>query len=312
MNPLDPLTRLVPAGLRQLVMLQRSPSEQDRRLADILGVDPADLDAIRMGQRFHYRPFTVTKADGRERRLLAPSPALKRLQRALLEGYLARLPVHPCATAFRPGASAVLNARAHARSTLIATVDLRDFFESTRATRVRQVFAGEGWHNSSLGVLMRLCVFRDALPQGAPTSPCLSNLVNVRLDERLNGLARRAGAVYTRYGDDLTFSWTTGRMPGGFTLDVEAVLASSGYEVQPRKGWRVNPIGDRPLVTGLVLAGDGRLRVPWVVRLRMYRLRWRSWWPAADDASARLRGYQGYLASICKPHPGGDDAFKRL
>ena len=91
----------------------------------------------------------------------------------------------------------MLNARPHARSRLIATVDLRDFFESTRAARVRRCFVEQGWRDESLQALMRLCVFRDGLPQGAPTSPCLSNLVNVRLDERLHGLARRARAIYT-------------------------------------------------------------------------------------------------------------------
>src|SRR5437868_4873661 len=99
MNPLDPLIRLVPAGLRPL-LTPRAPSGQARRLAEILLVDAGELDSIRVGPRFHYRPFTIAKPDGRRRRLLAPSPALKRLQRTLLDNYLARIPVHPCATAF--------------------------------------------------------------------------------------------------------------------------------------------------------------------------------------------------------------------
>jgi hypothetical protein len=87
-------------------------------------------------------------------------------------------------------------------------------------------------------------------------------------------------------------------MPSDFRGAVEDVLGSAGYEVQPRKGWRVTPIGDRPVVTGLVLAGDGRLRVPWALRLRVYRLRLWSWWSADEDASARLRGYQGYVQMV--------------
>jgi hypothetical protein len=269
-------------------------------LAEILGVGAGGLDAISLGPRFHYWPFTITKPDGRERRLLAPSPALKRLQRALLVNYLVKLPVHPCATAFYPGASTVFNARPHAHSGLIATVDLRDFFESTTAARVWKCFVEQGWRDEALQALMRLCVFRNGLPQGAPTSPCLSNLVNIRLDARLQLLARRAGAIYTRYGDDLTFSWPLGRdcMPGGFTGAVEDALGSAGYEIQPRKGWRVSPIRDHPVVTGLVLAGAGRLRVTLALRLRMCLLRWRSWWPAGEVASAQLRGYQGYVHMV--------------
>src|SRR4051794_1985262 len=115
MKPFEPLTRLLPAGLRPLWTWPRSGSEQAQRLAGILGVDVGDLAAIRLGARFHYRPFTRIKPDGRERRLLAPSPALKTLQRRLLDRYLAHLPVHACATAFRPGSSIVHNARVHAR-----------------------------------------------------------------------------------------------------------------------------------------------------------------------------------------------------
>lgn len=145
---------------------------------------------------------------------------------------------------------------------------------------------------------MRLCTFRGGLPQGAPTSPCLSNLLNVRLDERLRQLAGRSRGVYTRYGDDLTFSWDGDRLPSGFTAAVEEALGSAGYEIQTRKGWQVRAGRERPVVTGLVLAGDGRIRVPMALLLRMALLRWRSWWPGGRDAPARLRGYQGYVRMV--------------
>lgn len=303
MSPFDPLIRLWPAAVRPQGWRPPADPEQALRLAAILGIDAGELESIRLGPRHHYRPFAIARPDGRERRVLAPSPDLKRLQRALLMNELARLPIHPCATAYFPGASTVRNASAHARSRLIATVDLRDFFGSTRAWRVRKCFAELGWRDRALQVMMRLCVFRDGLPQGAPTSPCLSNLVNRRLDERLQSLARRSRGIYTRYGDDLTFSWSEERLPIGFTDAVEEVLGSFGYEVQPLKGWRVSAIGDRPVVTGLVLAGDGRLRIPMAVRLRILRWLWRSWWPAGQEASARLRGYRGYLKAVESPCP---------
>src|SRR5262245_61330362 len=130
MKALEPLTRLLPAGLVRPWAPPRAGSEQSQRLAGLLGVDTGELASIRLGPRFHYRPFTIAKPDGRDRRLLAPSPALKQLQRRLLDHYLAAIPVHACATAFRRGFSVADNARAHARRRLVATVDLRDFFES--------------------------------------------------------------------------------------------------------------------------------------------------------------------------------------
>lgn len=196
------------------------------------------------------------------------------------------------------GCSIVHNARAHARQRLIATVDVRDFFDSTTAARVRTFFVKQGWRDEGLHRLMCLCVYRNGLPQGAPTSPCLSNLVNVPLDQRLWRLAQRSGALYTRYGDDLTFSWSSDRMPGGFQRAVEEGLHAAGYEVQPHKGWRVSPISDRPRVTGLVLTGHGRLRVPWPVRWRMWSLRWKLLWSADADVLAQLQGYKGFIRIV--------------
>jgi len=141
---------------------------------------------------------------------------------------------------------------------------------------------------------LRLCVFRGGLPQGAPTSPCLSNLVNFSLDERLRRLADRSGAFYTRYGDDLTFSWPSGVMPGGFERAAEDHLARAGYAVQPLKGWRIRPIADRPVVAGVVLAGEGRLAVPWPLRRRLWLLRGRSCWSTDPVVRARRRGLESY------------------
>jgi hypothetical protein len=298
MRPLEPLARLLPHSLRQLLAPPSDYPEQAHRLASILQVAVSELASIRMGPRYHYRPFTIGKSDGRERRLLAPSPALKVLQRRLLDSYLAKLPVHARATAFRPGSSIVHNARAHAWQKLIATVDIRDFFESTRAARVRAFFVNQGWREEELATLMRLCVYRNGLPQGAPTSPCLSNLVNLPLDQHLCRLAQQTGAIYTRYGDDLTFSWNGDRTPGGLQSAVEDALQSAGYEVQPRKGWNVRPIRARPCVTGVVLRGDGRLSTPWAVRWRMWWLRWRSWWSSDEAILAKLQGYRGHVRLV--------------
>lgn len=131
MDLLRPLTNLLPPALRALGRPAAAPcGEQERRLAEILDLPVEELLALRLGPRYHYRPFSVAKPDGRERRLVAPSPALKALQRRLLRDYLETLPVHPAATAFQPGASTVDNARAHAGQAVVATLDLADFLKS--------------------------------------------------------------------------------------------------------------------------------------------------------------------------------------
>jgi hypothetical protein len=256
---------------------------------------------VRLGRRFHYRSLTIPKRDGRERQILAPSPALKALQRRLLGRYLSRLPVHPTATAFVSGGSVIANARHHAGQAIIATVDLVDFFPSTTAQRVRRFFLWQGWRGEALSTLMRLCAYRGGLPQGAPTSPCLSNLVNVELDEALAALVHRSGGTYTRYGDDLTFSWPTERIPSHFQASVRKHLLQAGYRVQPRKGWREQRLSAEPEVNGVVLARDGGLRAPARIRKQVRRLRRqsrRTRWRGDKDTRARLLGYEGYLGAL--------------
>lgn len=296
MNPLEPLTRWIPASLRRLATAGER-DRQMRRLAEVLRVEVGELSAVRLGTRYHYRPFTTAKADGRERRILAPSPPLKGLQRRLLDNYLATLPVSPHATAFRRGGSIVHNARRHANQRLIATVDLRDFFEATKGHRVRRFFARHGWREEALGTLMRLCVFRDGLPQGAPTSPCLSNLVNASLDEALGQVAHDYRAAYTRYGDDLTFSWAQERLPDGFTIAVEECVAAAGYEVQPCKGWQVQRVEEGPCVTGVVLRGKGWVGVPRALRWRAWWL-WLRSWSGDEQILAQLRGHRAYARMV--------------
>lgn len=307
------LARFVPRPLRNLLPLRPWPSVSPKEawLSGLLQVPMGSLSEIRLGRRYHYRPFSIAKRDGRERRILAPSPALKQLQHRLLHNYLDTLPVHPAATAFRRGCSIVDNARRHAGQTLIATLDLADFFETTSADRVRGFFLKQGWRGEALSVLMRLCVYRNGLPQGAPTSPALSNLVNFEMDEQITDLARRADALYTRYGDDLTFSWRTDHIPASFVPGLISILIDAGYAIQPLKPWRVQRLSAEPQITGLVLGRNGKIGAPLSIRWEVFKLRWRLLWRPGDTyTAARLQGYRGFLKAL--DAQGQDSLYKNI
>ena len=277
---------------------QRTTDREMKELGDILGLPASELDAVRLGSQYYYRPFTVPKRNGDRRQILAPSPSLKALQRRLLARYLSRLPAHPSATAFVRGGSTIANARLHAGQAVIATTDIQDFFLSTTANRVRQLFLELGWHGRSLATLMRICVYRDALPQGAPTSPCLSNLVNVQLDQALSNLARRSGATYTRYADDITFSWPTDDLPSSFKTAVRKQLLCFGYRMQPDKGWQVRHVRSRPEINGIALAPDGRLHLPKRVQRHIKQLQRQTRWSQDNRVLIQLQGYKGYARHI--------------
>lgn len=191
----------------------------------------------------------------------APGPELKKVQRRLLRRVLRSLKAHPAATGFERGHSILTNAKHHEGRAVVIRIDLKDFFTSTRVEKVSAYFERIGWSPDATELLTTLCTFNGALPQGAPTSPRLSNLVNWELDARLQALADRIGARYTRYADDLTFSFdqddqqTIHRFIGG----VGAIVHDCGYRMHMKQKLHIRRRHQRQLVTGLVVNERARL-----------------------------------------------------
>jgi hypothetical protein len=240
----------------------------------------------------HYRYHWVARPSGLARLIEAPKPRLKHLQRRLLDSILAKIPPHEAAHGFRPGRSVATFLEAHVGRTIVLKMDLRDFFVSISSSRVIALFLTAGYPEPVARLLTGLCtntipleVWKQAsesdpggtggasgwragrlyrrphLPQGAPTSPALANLAAYRLDARLAGLARAAGAGYTRYADDLVFSGDQGFAPSisRFPIHVAAIATEESFAVQHRKT-RVMRQGVRQRAAGVVL--NRKLNLP--------------------------------------------------
>jgi hypothetical protein len=237
-----------------------------------------------------YTCFTVPKRGGGERVICAPKKQLRWVQRQILDQILAKVPVHEAAHGFVSGRSTVSNAQQHRGTALLLKFDLTDFFPTIHYHRVMGLFASLGYYvgDGRFGTdddakrvaptLARLCCYAPdpeswegvVLPQGAPTSPAISNLVCRRLDARLEGLARRNQGTYTRYADDLTFSFqdTTPNL-GRFRWWVDQVCHQEGFFVNQAK-YRVIRASQRQLVTGIVV--NDELRIPREERRRFRAL----------------------------------------
>ncbi|MBH25607.1 MAG: hypothetical protein CMH57_14380 [Myxococcales bacterium] len=277
-----------------------------------------------------YATFTRPKRSGGERLICAPNPTLKQAQRAVLENILARVPVHDAAHGFVEGRSTVTNARAHLGRELLIKFDLRNFFPSITYYRVMGLFAHLGYYleggvfssrDSSRAVaptLARLTTYTPPgatwrasyTPQGAPTSPIISNLICRRLDARLYGLAARIGATYTRYADDLTFSMNA--LPesglGRFRWWVDQICVQEGFFINHSK-FRVIRKHQRQQVTGIVV--NEALRVPREER-RRFRAILHNCRTQGVESQARgragfrewLLGYASYM-NMVNPTRGG-------
>ncbi|MBC8874582.1 MAG: RNA-directed DNA polymerase [Planctomycetes bacterium] len=300
-----------------------------------------DMDAREL-RRFQpeYRRFTIPKRSGGTRRILAPDDELKKLQRRILRRLLARLRAHPAAHGFERGRSIVTNARAHQGQEVVARFDLVDFFPSTSIQRVKTYFRRIGWNRRCAKILTRLCTHEGGLPQGAPTSPRLSNLVNYRIDARLAGMADALGGVYTRYADDITISFPKDEPeeewvmragePPPFSLArcpkkiafmrafVRRVVGEEGYRVHRRKKQSVRRRHHRQMVTGLVV-NDG-VNLPRKTRRWLRAVEHRAKMaketpfdfanPSAKRPTltpSQLEGWRAFQAMIANQSTGGEE-----
>lgn len=166
-----------------------------------------------------YKKFSVKKKSGGQRIIHAPVTGLKSLLRALNLVIQCISEPHEAATGFIPNRSIVDNAKKHLNQNYVFNIDLSDFFFSFDRNRVKLAFMKSPFNLSGnkepiAFLIAALCThpleFDDGikivLPQGSPTSPTLTNILCVKLDRRLSGLADRFGVRYTRYADDITFS----------------------------------------------------------------------------------------------------------
>lgn len=211
-----------------------------------------------------YKDFSVPSKSGKPRIISAPDRRLKMLQRTIAplldQIYSPRNPVH----GFVPDRSVRTNATSHLKSKFVVNLDVERFFPSISENRVAGLLKAVGVDESVAIVVARLCTNQGVLPQGAPTSPVLSNMVCFKLDKELQAIAKAAHCIYTRYADDITFS--SYQPPGGLFAEgvpptgnfASDLLAPRLVEAFTNNGFKLNPAkshyGDknsRRIVTGL-------------------------------------------------------------
>lgn len=312
--------------------------DKPKQLAEALGITISDLRWLAYHRdaatSLHYRAFTIPKRDGSKRQIWAPLPKLKAAQHWILRNVVEHLPVHGAAHGFLPGRSIASNAAAHTNSKIVVKVDLKDFFPTVTLPRVKGVFRKAGYREQVATLLAlistespREIVEKDGktyyiamgprcLPQGAPTSPGLTNTLCLRLDRRLTGLGKKLGWRYTRYADDLTFSLPNdhkGAPKLGLLLgSIGRIAADEGFAVHPKKT-RVARKGSRQKITGLVVNGEGNPRVPRKlkreIRAAIHNLKNGKGLKEGDSYS-RIAGYAAY---ICMTEPElGQKLIKEL
>ncbi len=298
------------------------PLDTPKQLADALGLSVLQLRGLcyhrDAATKIHYTRFTIPKRDGTERPIWAPMKVLKAAQRWVLHNIAERLPVHGAAHGFLAGRSTATNAAVHADSRIVLKMDIEGFFPTITWRRVKGVFRRAGYRERVSTLLALLCTESPreiveldgkkyfvslgarCLPQGAPTSPALTNALCLRLDRRLTGLAAKMGWRYTRYADDLTFSLPVAAKdasPDALIKLVTKIAAGEGLKIKEEKT-RLARSGRRQTVTGLVVNRELPPRAPRAlrkqIRAAIHNLKAGKPLPEGESL-ARLAGYAAYI-----------------
>ena len=251
-----------------------------------------------------YRTFSIPKRAGGTRQIAAPTGRLRDIQRAINLLLQARVRVMECATGFVCGRSVTDNALPHIGSHVVVNLDIENFFPSVTKRMVRESLKLETreWLESheSVNMLCSLVSMPDGeksevLPQGAPSSPMISNIVLGRLDRRLAGFARERGYAYTRYADDLTLSGREIRNMSASDMKlIERIVAEEGFKLNRRK-IKQQGAGHRQSVTGLTVNERINVSRDFVKNLRVCLHLWET------------RGYEEASGIYRRDFRGGED-----
>lgn len=258
------------------IELTRSPDElreqfrdlqYPKDIAEMLEVSHRDLNywIYRTPERDRYASFHIAKKSGASRQIDAPTTNLKILQQKLNTVLQSVYRVKPSAHGFAAGKNVKTNAQQHTKKRWVFNIDLDNFFHTIHFGRVRGMFMGKPYNlpDDVSTVLAHICCYQGRLPQGAPTSPVISNMICAQMDSQLQRLAKINRSTYTRYADDITFSVTSRRFPPALASidsinqvhiggDLQQIIDDNGFTINTNKVW-LRDRHQRQEVTGVTV-----------------------------------------------------------
>lgn len=219
-------------------------------LSVLVGYKKEYLKKAALHTKYFYRDFEILKKNGKKRLLSEPLPSLKEIQLWILKNILYKRAVSPFAKAYKPNVSLIENLKFHKNQPKVFTLDLENFFPSIAIESVEKVFFSLGYTKAISDLLSKLCTRDGTLPQGAPTSPYLSNLIFEDADLAISQYCIKQKIRYTRYADDLSFS---GEFDENELLDeVNEAVSKMNLKINTSKT-KLMTANQRQTVTGIVV-----------------------------------------------------------
>ena len=216
-----------------------------------LGFSARTLYGLSNNLEKHYHNVFIPKSDGSKRKLSVPDLILKRVQKSIADNILTQYPISRYAKAYKVGSSVQQNAQPHVGKKKILKLDIEGFFDNILYSQVKNTVFYKGKFSEPIRILLTmLCYYKESLPQGAPTSPAITNIIMFDFDERVGAFCNKKNVAYTRYCDDMTFSGDFDEQE--IITFVKGELCKLGLFLKKRKT-AVVPASKRQVVTGIVV-----------------------------------------------------------
>jgi hypothetical protein len=312
-------------------------------LANFLGLTYTRLAKIiyKTDPAYKYHQFQIPKKNGGHRQISSPSKKLKAIQIKLKDVLYEIYPTKPSAHGFAKTKSIVTNAERHLDKKYIFNIDISDFFGTIHFGRIRNLFKSSpfNFNNTVSTILAQICCFNNSLPQGAPTSPVLSNMIAWKLDSQLQHLAKITNSTYTRYADDISFSFTCNKRrlseeivvirdsEGSPGQALTHIIEENGFNINYDKV-RLCSTLSRMEVTGLTVNEFPNVRRQYIRQLSSMLHAWRKYGyesaekeynekydnrhRASDNPKSYLQVIKGKLAFLRSVRTGRDPLFIKL
>ncbi|MFV9232432.1 reverse transcriptase domain-containing protein [Citrobacter freundii] len=268
-------------------------------VASCIGISQGLITAMMKSPERYYRSFDLIKKNGKKRPILAPRKFMKVTQYWINDHLLNRLKIHSSCYSYRKGVGIKENASSHLRRKFVANIDIVDYFGTINKTMIKNCFHKNKIPQNIINVISSLVTYHGSLPQGAPTSPAISNAILHDFDEYMSNAASLRDCAYTRYSDDITISGDIRQNVLSLIQLAEEELSSSGFSLNNEKK-RIASLNSRQVVTGILVNNDIR-------PTRTYRKKIRSAFDHAfkemdssKETINKLKGYLNYLGSFKK------------
>lgn len=266
------------------------------KISKKIGIRHSYLLSIITNRDKFYNSFYKTKSNGKNRIIDSPNSELKAIQGWILRNILEKIRISGKAIGFVKGKGIRINANHHINNKYILCLDIKDFFPTIKIDKITEVFRNYyGIEDDGIALyLSRLCTFKNYLPQGAVTSPILSNIVFKSADDEIDEFCGNIDITYTRYADDLTFSSDNLNKLKDLVCSIEGILNKNGYELN-RSKTRILTGAGRKSVTGVIL-NSGKLTIGRNKKRKIRSMIYN--YLVKKDKSINLNELLGYIAFL--------------